>query len=106
MTASTLELALTYEHNRIRELAEPAHAPASISPSRRHETDWFYAITSQHLAAAEYVLLPEVRGLPDGRDKVTAYVANARELERCLRFLKGRIYGDSRVQHLRRDELW
>jgi hypothetical protein len=106
MTASTLELALTYEHRRIRELAEPAHAPASISPARRHETDWFYAITSQHLCAAEDVLLPAIRDLPGGRAKITAYLANARELERSLRFLKGRIYGDSRVLHLRRDELW
>ena len=106
MNVSTLELALQYEHTRIRELAEPAHDQSAISPERRHETDWFYAITSQHLAAAEDVLLPEVLKLPDGKAKVAAYVANARELERSLRFLKGRIYGDSRVQHLRRDELW
>jgi hypothetical protein len=106
MSKSTLELALGYEHTRIRELAEPAHDAASISPARRHETDWFYAIASQHLAAAEDVLLPAVRGLPGGREQVTAYVANARELERSLRFLKGRVYGDSRVLHLRRDQIW
>ncbi len=106
MSVSTLELALHYEHTRIRELAEPAHDPSAIRPDRRHETDWFYAITSQHLAAAEDVLLPAVRKLPDGRTKVAAYVANARQLERSLRFLKGRIYGDSRAQHLGRDELW
>lgn len=106
MSFSTLELALHYEHTRIRELAEPAHDPAAIRPDRRHETDWFYAITSQHLAAAEDVLLPEVRRLADGRAKVAAYVANARRLERSLRFLKGRIYGDSRAQHLGREELW
>ena len=106
MTVSTLELALSYEHARIRELAGPAHDPASVTPARRHETDWFYAITSQHLAAAEDVLLPEVRKLPDGRALVTDYVANARELEKCLRFLKGRVYGDSRVLHLRNDQIW
>jgi hypothetical protein len=106
MSVSTLELALTYEHSRIRELAAPAHDAAAVSPARRHETDWFYAITSQHLAAAEDVLLPPVRSLPDGRAKIAAYIANARELERSLRFLKGRIYGDSRLLHLHRDELW
>jgi hypothetical protein len=39
MTASTLELALTYEHARIRELAEPAKHPAATHPERRHQTD-------------------------------------------------------------------
>jgi hypothetical protein len=106
MTVSTLELALLYEHTRIRELAQPAHEPGSGSPERRHETDWFYAIASQHLAAAEDVLLPKAQKLPGGRALVASYVANARKLERSLRFLKGRLYGDSRVQHLHRDELW
>ena len=106
MTASTLELALTYEHARIRELAEPAHHPAAAHPERRHQTDWFYAIAAQHLAAAEDVLLPHVRRLPDGGSLVTRYVGNAKELERSLRFLKGRQYGDSRMQHLRHQDVW
>jgi hypothetical protein len=106
MTASTLELALGYEHQRIRELAEPAHQPEATRPDRRHETDWFYAIAAQHLAAAEDILLPHVRKLPDGRNRVAAYVGNARQLERSLRFLKGRQYGDSRVQHLHPAEVW
>ncbi|MEV0798317.1 hypothetical protein AB0I34_11545 [Kribbella sp. NPDC050281] len=106
MTASTLELALTYEHARIRELAEQAHHPAAAHPERRHQTDWFYAIAAQHLAAAEDVLLPHVRRLPDGSSLVTRYVGNAKELERSLRFLKGRQYGDSRVQNLTDLEVW
>jgi hypothetical protein len=106
MTASTLEMALTYEHARIRELAEPAHHPAAAHPERRHQTDWFYAIAAQHLAAAEDVLLPHVRRLPGGEDLVTQYVVNAKDLERSLRFLKGRQYGDSRFVHLPHDELW
>ncbi|MFG1814268.1 hypothetical protein ACGFIF_10925 [Kribbella sp. NPDC049174] len=106
MTASTLELALTYEHARIRELAEPAHHPAAAHPERRHQTDWFYAIAAQHLAAAEDVLLPHVRRLPDGDDLVARYVGNAKELERSLRFLKGRQYGDSRMQDLTSHEVW
>jgi hypothetical protein len=106
MTASTLEMALTYEHARIRELAEPAHHPAAAHPERRHQTDWFYAIAAQHLAAAEDVLLPHVRRLPDGDDLVTRYVGNAKELERALRFLKGRQYGDSRFLHLRHADVW
>ena len=89
MTASTLEIALTYEHAMIRELAAPAHDPGAARPDRRHETDWFYAIAAQHLAAAQDVLLPHVRHLPDGRRLVSRYVGNARQLERSLRFLKG-----------------
>jgi hypothetical protein len=106
MTASTLELALTYEHARIRELAERAHHPAAAHPERRHQTDWFYAIAAQHLAAAEDVLLPHVRRLPDGDSLVTRYVGNAKELERSLRFLKGRQYGDGRVQNLTDLDVW
>jgi hypothetical protein len=106
MTASTLELALGYEHEKIRELAAPAHEPAASRPDRRHETDWFYAIAAQHLAAAEDVLLPHVRRLPDGRTLVSTYVGNARQLERSLRFLKARQYGDSRVLHLHPDDVW
>lgn len=106
MSVSPLELAVGYEHKRIRELAEPAHDPSSVSPERRHETDWFYAIASQHLAAAEDVLLSAARKLPDGRTRVAEYVANARRLEQTLRYLKGRIYGDGRLQHLSREELW
>ncbi|HEY9337199.1 MAG TPA: hypothetical protein VIQ79_22355 [Kribbella sp.] len=106
MTASTLEMALTYEHARIRELAEPAHHPDAAHPEHRHQTDWFYAIAAQHLAAAEDVLLPHVRELPDGDELVTRYVGNAKELERSLRFLKGRQYGDSRFVDLQHDDLW
>jgi len=106
MTASTLEMALTYEHARIRELATPAHHPDAAHPEHRHQTDWFYAIAAQHLAAAEDVLLPHVRRLPDGDDLVTRYVGNAKELERSLRFLKGRQYGDSRFVDLHHHDLW
>lgn len=106
MTASTLELALTYEHARIRELAEPAHHPDAAHPEHRHQTDWFYAIAAQHLAAAEDVLLPHVRRLPDGDELITRYIGNAKELERSLRFLKGRQYGDSRFVDLQHDDLW
>ena len=106
MTASTLELALTYEHARIRELAEPARHPAAAHPERRHQTDWFYAIAAQHLAAAEDVLLPHVRRIPGGSSLVTRYVGNVKELERSLRFLKGRQYGDSRAQNLTDLEVW
>jgi len=106
MTASTLEMALGYEHAKIRELAEPAHHPDAAHPEHRHQTDWFYAIAAQHLAAAEDVLLPHVQRLPDGAHLVTTYVGNAKELERSLRFLKGRQYGDSRFVDLQHDDLW
>jgi hypothetical protein len=106
MAVTTLERALHDEHELLHQLAEPAHDPESVSPERRHVTDHFYAIASQHLAAAEDVLLPKVRKLPDGPALVSAYVENARRLERSLRFLKGRIYGDARAQHLNRTDLW
>ncbi|MEU0091670.1 hypothetical protein [Kribbella sp. NPDC006257] len=106
MTASTLEQALAYEHTMIRELAAPAQAPGAGQPDRRHQTDWFYAIAAQHLAAAEDVLLPHVRRLPEGRERVAKYVGNAKQLERSLRFLKARQYGDSRVLHLHPEDVW
>jgi hypothetical protein len=100
MTVSTLELALTECHDKIHEYAAPARLPTAARADRRHETDWYYAIVAQHLAAAEDILLPHVRRLPDGRLLVSTYVDNARQLERSLRILKARIYGDSRVLHL------
>ena len=106
MTASTLEMALTYEHARIRELAEPAHHRDAAHPQHRHQTDWFYAIAAQHLAAAEDVLVPYIRQLPDGESLATQYVGNAKELERLLRYLKGRQNGDSRFVHLHHTDLW
>lgn len=106
MSVSTLEKALAYEHLMIRELAMPAHQPNAAAPDRRHETDWFYAITAQHLAAAEDVLLPRIGELEEGKAKVAAYVENARLLEKNLRLLKGRIYGDGRAQHYRKTDLW
>lgn len=106
MSATTLEQALDHEHELLHQLADPAHDPEAISPERRHVTDHFYAIASQHLAAAEDVLLPKVRKLPNGPALVSAYVGNARRLERSLRFLKARIYGDARAQHLDPGDLW
>ncbi|WP_433005502.1 hypothetical protein [Kribbella sp. CA-294648] len=106
MMQSMLELALDRTHNGVRELAAPAHAPEAGRSDRRHETDWFYAITAQHLAAAGDVLLPHVRRLPDGRRHVAAYARQVRQLEIALRFLKARQYGDGRAQHLRHSDVW
>ncbi|WP_433005675.1 hypothetical protein [Kribbella sp. CA-294648] len=106
MTKSMLELALDRSHTGGRALAAPAHAPEAGRSDRRHETDWFYAITAQHLAAAGDVLLPHVRRLPGGRRHVAAYVHQVRQLETALRFLKARQYGDGRAQHLRHSDVW
>ncbi|ONI78349.1 hypothetical protein BWI15_02425 [Kribbella sp. ALI-6-A] len=106
MTKSMLELALDRTHAGVQALAAPAHAPEADRSDRRHETDWFYAITAQHLAAAGDVLLPHIRRLPGGRGHVTAYVRHVRTLECALRLLKARQYGDSRAQHLRHSDVW
>jgi hypothetical protein len=106
MTKSMLELALDRTHTGVRELAATAHAPGADRSDRRHETDWFYAITAQHLAAAGDLLLPHIRQLPDGRRHVAAYVHHVRTLEIILRLLKARQYGDSRAQHLRHSDVW
>jgi hypothetical protein len=106
MTKSMLELALDHTHTGVRELAAPAHAPEADRSDRRHETDWFYAITAQHLAAAGDVLLPHIRQLSDGRRHVAVYVQHVRTLERILRLLKARQYGDSRAQHISHSDVW
>ncbi len=106
MTKSMLERALDHTHTGIRQLAAPAHAAEAGRSDLRHETDWFYATTSQHLAAAEDVLLPQIRRIPDGRRHVAAYLRQVRKLERGLRLLKARQYGDSRALHLRHTDIW
>lgn len=106
MTNSMLELALDRTHTGVRELAAPARAPEAGRSDRRHETDWFYAITAQHLAAAGDVLLPHICRLPNGRNRVSAYVDQVRQLEIALRFLKARQYGDGRARHLRPSDVW
>jgi hypothetical protein len=106
MMKSMLELAVDRTHTGVQLLAAPAHAPEAGRADLRHETDSFYAITAQHLAAAEDVLLPHVRRLPDGRRHVVTYLHQVRQLERALRLLKARQYGDSRALHLRHSDVW
>jgi hypothetical protein len=106
MMKSMLELAVDRTHTGIQLLAVPAHAPEAGRTDLRHETDCFYAITAQHLAAAEDVLLPHIRRLPDGRRHVATYLHQVRQLERALRLLKARQYGDGRALHLRHSAVW
>ena len=97
-------------HPRLDALAADvagAH-PTNDEPRRIRElADTFMATMSRHLAAVDDTLLPVARGhLDGGHDLVSAYVAQARELEQGLHAVKARMYGDVNAKRLHGDTLW
>jgi hypothetical protein len=97
-------------HALIVEMLEAAVSwrSAGDDPRRaRQLADTFMATTCRHLSAMDDVLLPVARRrLEGGRQLVTAYVLHTRELERTLRALKARVYGDANASRLSCGELW
>jgi hypothetical protein len=70
-------------------------------------TDTFVASASRHLAAAEAVLVPQVRSaVPDGRKLSHDYLVAARGLERALVRIKGKLYGEAHLIRLTWPSLW
>jgi hypothetical protein len=70
-------------------------------------TDTFVASASRHLAAAEAVLVPQVRHtVADGRRLGHDYLAAARRLEHALVRIKGKLYGEAHLIHLTWPSLW
>jgi hypothetical protein len=105
-----LRLAVLGPHQLIGDMLEAAWSrpDCDTDPRRaRQLADTFMATACRHLAAVDDTLLPLARRrLRGGRQLVTAYVLHSRELERTLRALKARLYGDVHATRLTRMELW
>jgi len=101
---SALDAATRSEHARLRDLVDDSRSSEAPITRRRHDADMFSAYAAQHLAAATELLLRHASSWP--ADDVSAYVGNIKQLEKSLRVLKGRQYGDSRYLHLRFGEVW
>ncbi|TCC44802.1 N-acetyltransferase [Kribbella pittospori] len=101
---SALDAAMRSEHARLRDLVDESRAGATPLTHRRHEADMFSAYAAQHLAATTELLLSHAGRSPAG--DVAAYLGNIKQLEKSLRVLKGREYGDSRYLHLGLGEVW
>jgi hypothetical protein len=97
-------------HDLIAEMLEAAtqrREPGDDPRRARQLADTFMATTCRHLSAVDDVLLPVARRrLDGGRQMVTAYVLHTRQIERTLRSLKARIYGDAHACRLQCRELW
>ena len=91
---------------RLREALRPHRDP--LRPRDNYAaTDTFVAATSRHLGAVEAILLDPVRRcVPEGRDRVRAYLNAARRLEHTLAQIKGRLYGEAYAIHLTWPDLW
>lgn len=101
---SALDAAMRSEHARLRDLVDESRGGETPLTHRRHDADLFSAYAAQHLAAATELLLRHAGSWP--ADDVSAYLGNIKQLEKSLRVLKGRQYGDSRYLHLRFGEVW
>jgi predicted GNAT family acetyltransferase len=101
---SALDAAMRSEHARLRDLVDESRDGEAPLTRLRHDADMFSAYAAQHLAATTE-LLPRYAGRSRA-DDVSVYVGNIKQLEKSLRVLKGRLYGDSRYLHLRFGEVW
>jgi hypothetical protein len=105
-----LRSAVLGPHELVAEMLDHAAARRDCAkePRRARElADTFTAATCRHLAAVDDALLPVARRhLEGGRQTVTAYVLHSRELERTLRAMKARLYGDARAGRVQCSELW
>ncbi|HEX2177199.1 MAG TPA: hypothetical protein VHG70_14940 [Nocardioidaceae bacterium] len=109
-THEVLRSAALGPHELIGEMLDAAatHRASGTDPRRaRQLADTFMATICRHLAAVDDAVLPVARRrLDGGRQLVTAYVLHSRELERTLRTLKARCYGDAHASRLTCSELW
>jgi hypothetical protein len=112
MTMNPNLLVVTVEatHQSLEQRLDEATRPRRVNgyPQRdRARVNAFMAATSRHLGAVEEALLPEVaRRMPDGHDRVKAYLREARLLEQALVRLKARLYGELHVAHAPWAEVW
>ena len=100
MTAKATQHAL---EQRLHEALLPHQHPHRP----REAIDAFVASVSRHLAAAEAVLVTEVRRtVPGGRKLSDDYLSAARRLEHALVRIKGRLYGEAHLIYVAWPSLW
>ncbi len=110
MSQTILDVLVEATHESLTQRLDEATRARSVDgPVRedRARVNAFMAATSRHLAAVDEALVPEVvRRLPDGRQRATDYLHEARLLEQSLARLKARVYGEQHAAHLPWTEVW
>ena len=110
MNVNRLVVTIDATHQSLQQRLDAAmhHTPTLSRPRDRYaRTDAFMAATSRHLAAVDEVLLDVVgHRLPDGQEKVKAYLHQARLLELAIAHLKARLYGEVHSAHLTWSQVW
>jgi len=110
MSTNRLLVTIDATHRSLQQrLSQATHVDsAGAHPRTRYaRTDALLAATCRHLAAVEDALLDVARQrLPDGHDRVKAYLAEARLLERAMAMLKARLYGEVHAAYLPWSEVW
>ena len=110
MNPTILDVLVEATHESLTSrLDEATHLRAAAGRTREDlaRVNAFLAATSRHLAAADEALVPEVvRRLPDGRQRATDYLHEARLLEQALVRLKARAYGEQHAAHRPWTEVW
>lgn len=106
----SLRKAIASSHRVLRSQLD-ASADAAHAHLARGEivrvTDDFLINTCRHISAVCDVVLPVARGgLPSGRQRVRAYVQQARLLERKIAQAKHRLYGEAHAVHVPWSRVW
>jgi hypothetical protein len=109
MNRNMLDVLVEATHESLATRLDEASRPGKVPQAREHRArvNAFMAATSRHLAAVDETLVPEVvRRMPDGPQRVRAYLHEARFLEKALVRLKARLYGELHVAHEPWAEVW
>ena len=110
MNPTMMDVLVEATHESLRQRLDEATRPSRVPlPARenRARVNAFMAATSRHLAAVDEALVPEVaRRLPDGHQRVKAYLHEAKLLEQALVRLKARLYGELHISHVPWAEVW
>ncbi len=110
MNPNLLVVTVEATHQSLQQRLDEATRPRVAnghSQWDRARVNAFLAATSRHLGAVDEALLPEVaRRMPDGHERVKAYLHAARLLEQALVRLKARLYGELHVAHAPWAQVW
>ena len=102
MNPNVLDVLVVATHESLQQRLEEATRPGEVQPrEHRARVNAFMAATSRHLAAVDEAVVPELaHRLPEGRERVKAYLHEAKLLEQALVRLKARLYGEIHIAHV------